>query len=147
MEPTAAKEFLISKIIEEATVEHVNLSDLEKKMLYFTEAQPATPDMVEVIAEFERRCDSDEYEGKVVALLKNARTRDLAQSLQQKETWGDAIEALKKEDHYILVMVYCAFPEYRKSMLPTHRVRDYMIYIAIGIAVVLVGVGIAIWRQ
>ncbi|MGD0506977.1 MAG: hypothetical protein ABSA27_04225, partial [Terriglobales bacterium] len=64
-----------------------------------------------------------------------------------EQEWKDALDALKKEDHYILVLLYCAFPGYRKSLLPTHRFRDYMIYIAIGIAVVLACIGIAVWRQ
>jgi hypothetical protein len=59
----------------------------------------------------------------------------------------DAIDALKTEDHYILVLLYCAFPDYRKTLLPTHRFRDYVICIAIGIAVVLACFGIAIWES
>jgi len=58
--------------------------------------------------------------------------------------WTDAISALKQEDHYIPVMVYRAFPEYRKTLVPSHRVRDYLIYISVGIAVVLMAIGIAV---
>ena len=147
MDSTAAKQFLISRVIEEAEFEHVPLSEVEKKMLYFTEVHPSLPDIYEVNAEFERDYDSDEYEAKIMGLLKSARDRDRRQSLSQSQQWRDAIEALKEEDHYILVMVYRAFPDYRKSLLPTHRVRDYVIYTAIGIAVVLVCIGIAIWRE
>lgn len=145
MESTAAKQFLISKVVEEAEFEHISLSEVEKKMLYFTEVDPSLPDIYEVSAEFERDYDSDEYEVKITGLLKNARDRDQRQSPGHGQ-WQDAIDALKAEDHYILVMVYSAFPDYRKSILPTHRVRDYVIYIAIGIAVVLLCIGIAIWR-
>jgi hypothetical protein len=122
----------------------VRLSDVEKKMLYFTEVYPSLPDIYEVNVEFERNYDADEYEDKIVGLLKRARTHEAGQSDQYEGMWADAISALKHEDHYILVMVYRAFPEYRKSLLPTHRVRDYVIYIAVGIAVVLVTIGIAI---
>ena len=147
MESTAAKQFFISKAIAEAEFEHVKLSEVEKKMLYFTEAHPSLPDIYEVNAEFERDYDSDEYEAKIAGLLKNARDRDSRSYPDWEQEWKDALEVLKKEDHYILVLLYCAFPEYRKSLLPTHRVRDYLIYIAIGIAVVLVAIGIAIWRK
>ena len=58
-----------------------------------------------------------------------------------------AIDALKNEDHYLLVMVYAAFPEFRKAILPTHRVRDYLIYIAVGIVVVVVTIVAVIWRH
>jgi hypothetical protein len=147
MNPVAAKQFLIARILEEADLEHVRLSDVEKKMLHFTEVHPSISDIQEVNAEFERDYDSDEYEAKVVSLLRRARDRDNSSSSSPEQEWNDAIDALKQEDHYILVMVYCAFPEYRKALRPTHHVRDYIIYIAIGIAVVLVCIGVAIWSH
>jgi hypothetical protein len=147
MNSAAAKEFLIARVTKEAEMENVRLSEVERKMLYFTEVHPSLPDIYEVNAEFERTCDSDEYEEKIIGLLKKARDRDAEQSLAQGQQWEDAIHALKDEDHYILVMVYRAFPQFRKTMLPTHRVRDYVIYVAIGIAVVLVVIGIATWSH
>ena len=144
MESTAAKQFLISRVIDEAEVEQVNLSEVEKKMLYFTEVSPSLPDIYEVNAEFERNYNSDEYEAKVVSLLKKALDRDRHESSSQEQTWKDALDALRKQDHYILVMVYCAFPEYRKSLVPTNRLRDYIVYIAIGIAGVFACIGIAV---
>jgi len=146
MDAAAAKQFFISRVVEEAAVEQVSLSEVEKKMLYFTEVHPSLPDIYEVNAEFERDYDSDEYEAKIVGLLKSARDRDCHSSPNLEQEWKDALDALKKEDHYILVMLYCAFPEYHKSLLPTHRVRDYMIYIAIGIGVVIVALGIGFWQ-
>ncbi len=147
MDSVTAKQFLIARVVAEVALERVPLSDVEKKMLHFTEAHPSLADIQEVAEEFERDYDSDEYEAKIAGLLKRARARDENESSGNAQTWKDAVEALVREDHYILVMVYCAFPEYRKSLLPTHRVRDYTIYIAIGIAVVLVCVGITEWSR
>jgi hypothetical protein len=147
MDAPAAKQFFISKVIAEAQVERVSLSEIETKMLYFTEVDPSIPDIYEVNAEFERNYDSDEYEAKIARLLKSARDRDNRSSPSWEEDWKDALDALKHEDHYILVLLYCAFPEYRRSLLPTHRVRDYMIYIAVGIAMVFASIGIAIWSH
>ena len=147
MDSAAAKQFFISKVIDEAGLERVPLSDVEKKMLYFTEQHPTLPDILEVAAKFERDYNGDEYEEKISALLRNARDRDKNGSLSHEQQWEDAVDALKKEDHYILVMVYMAFSDYRKAIVPTHRVRDYAIYIAVGIGLVLALVGIAIWRQ
>ncbi len=147
MDSVAAKQFLISKVVEEANFEQVSLSEIEKKMLHFTEVHPSLPDIYEVNAEFERSYDADQYEVKVADLLKGARARDRAQSAVQDQQWKNAIDALKSEDHYILVMVYSAFPDYRKIIVPTHRIRDYAIYIAIGVGVVLTCIGIAIWRR
>src|SRR5882762_5952879 len=70
MNPADAKQFIIARLIAEAEVEQVNLSEVEKKMLQFTEAERATQDMAEAVAEFERSCDCDEYQSKVISLLK-----------------------------------------------------------------------------
>jgi len=145
MDSAAAKQFLISRVIEEAEFQNVPLSEVEKKMLYFTEVYPSLPDIYEVSAEFERDYDSDEYEQKIAGLLRKARDRD--QDTLRAQDWKDALEALKTEDHYILVLAYCAFPDWRKPILPTHRVRGYLIYIAIGIAVVVVCIGVAEWSR
>jgi hypothetical protein len=147
MDPIGAKQFLISRVIAQAATEQVNLSDVEMKMLHFTEVHPSLPDIYEVNAAFERDYDSDEYEIKITHLLKNARDSDGRSSPGQKQMWDDALNALKSEDHYILVMAYRAFPEYRKLLVPTHRVRDYVIYIAIGITLVFIVIGFAMWRH
>jgi hypothetical protein len=65
MDTVAAKQFLISRVIAEAELERVPLSDVEKKMLHFTEVHPSLPDIYDVYAEFERDYNSDEYEKKV----------------------------------------------------------------------------------
>ena len=146
MDSTAAKEFLISRVTEEAIVEQMNLSDVEKKMLYFTEVHPSLPDIYETNAEFERNYNSDEYEAKVASLLRNARDRDRSKSPGSEQAWQDALEALRKEDHYILVMVAQAF---RGSSATSkgNRLRDFLIYIAIGISFVLIMLLASIWRS
>lgn len=47
MDGATAKQFLISKVIEEAEIEGVALSDIEKKMLHFTEVNSPPPDVYE----------------------------------------------------------------------------------------------------
>lgn len=147
MDPATAKQFLISRVVEEAKSAGVPLSEIERKMLYFTEVHPSLSDISDVNAEFERSYDADEYENKVTALLRKARDYDEGQSDAQAQQWRDAVDALKHEDHYILVMVYRAFPQDRKAILPTHRIRDYLIYIAVGLTVVLIAVLAAIWSR
>jgi hypothetical protein len=144
MEPTAAKQFLISKIVEEAGVEQINLSEVEKKMLYFTEVHPSLPDIYEVNAQFERDYDSDKYEAKIAGLLKNARGRDRQSSPSREQDWKDALDALKKEDHYILVMVGQAFG-FGSVSADGHRTRDVLIYLGVGIGIVLLLVLKVFW--
>jgi hypothetical protein len=145
MDSASAKQFLISKVVEEAEFVHVTLSEVEKKMLYFTEVHPSLPDIYEVNAEFERNYDSDEYEAKVARLLKKARDRDGKESPSGEQQRKDALDALKKEDHYILVMVSQAFGAGSASS-GGNRVRDFLIYIAVGIGVVLMVI-LASWKS
>jgi len=147
MESAAAKQFLISKVVEEAEVEHVSLSEIEKKMLHFTEVHPSLPDIYEVNQEFERSYDSDEYEAKVAGLLKKARDRNRQESSSSEQQWKDALDALKNEDHYILVIVDQAFG-FRSALAGRNLApRNLLIYIAIGIALVLFLILASMWRS
>jgi hypothetical protein len=132
--------------VEEAESENVQLSEVERKMLYFTEAYPSLPDIYDVNAEFERTFNSDEYEAKVARLLKNARDRDSHLSPSREQEWRDALDAPRKQDHYILVMVGKAFG-FSPGPASGHRVRDFLIYVAIGIAVVVFLILTAFWKS
>jgi hypothetical protein len=135
MESVDAKQFLITRVIEEGEVEQVRLSDVEKKMLSFTETYPSLPDIYEVNAEFERDYDSDEYEAKIAGLLKRARERDKSESPGRAHQWKDALEALRKEDHYILVMASQAFGA--ASEATSHRFLDFLVYVAVGLGLII----------
>jgi hypothetical protein len=114
-------------------------------MLYFTDVHPSLPGIYETYAEFERDYDSNEYEVKIASLLKNARDRDRNESPSREQGWKDALDALRKEDHYILVMVGQAFGSIsgtRKSS----RLRDLLIYVAIGVGLVLILFLVSMWR-
>ncbi len=100
-----AKEFLISQIVEEAQRENVPLSEVERKMLYFTETEETLPDIYEVSAQFDSECDRAEYEKKIARLLQNAIRRSRKESVEGERHWKHAFADLRKEDHYLLVMV------------------------------------------
>lgn len=100
-----AKDFLVSRIAAEAQREGVPLSDVERKMLYFSETAWTLPDMMQIFEEFDREYDRITYERKITRLIRNAAQHDRGESLSQYETWLSAIRLLKREDHYILVMI------------------------------------------
>jgi hypothetical protein len=100
-----AKHFLVSRIVQEAKRRHVSLSDLERKMLYFSESYPSLSDMAEIAKRFENECDDEEYEERIRRLSKSAYRRDRAESPVVARMWREAVDVLKKEDHYILVMI------------------------------------------
>jgi len=62
-----AKKYLVERIVEEARREDVPLSEIETKMLYFSETAWTLPDILEVNETFEREYDEVEYEQKVGA--------------------------------------------------------------------------------
>ncbi|MGH9829066.1 MAG: hypothetical protein ACREDR_38090 [Blastocatellia bacterium] len=100
-----AKEFLISRVLQEAAVESISISEIERKMLYFSEQQQEPDDLFEVNAQFDEQYNAQEYEAKIAGLIKRAYERDKGSSDQLAQQWLDQIRALQREDHYILVMV------------------------------------------
>jgi hypothetical protein len=124
-----AKEFIIGKIVLEAELEGVSLSEIERKMLYFSEVEHEPPDLIEVNEQFEKECDSREYEAKVARLIKQAYQRDCTASKGNSGRWFDEITALSKEDHYILVMVGQA-----RLRKPGDTIRFVVACVGIGIA-------------
>lgn len=129
--PREAKEFLVARIVAEARLQRVSLSDIERKMLYFSETGWTLPDIVEVNSRFVRDYDSDEYERKISQLVRSARRRARMEDRAEFAAWSDAFRALRKEDHYLLVMI-------DKAGLS----RDHLRLWLTGISVVCMGFGL-----
>ena len=89
---------------EQAQREGVPLSDLEKRMMCFTESDDAVENPIALNEEFEAQYDTAEYEGKIAGLLGRAYNRLKAEGSGAVKTWDESIKELKKGDHYILVM-------------------------------------------
>ncbi len=102
-----AKEFLISQIVEEAQRD-IPLSEVERKMLYFTESGWTLPDIMKVNEDFDREYDQDEYEHKIAKLVTKADKRIRKGVRDDYDKWWAAIRFLEREDHYILVMIRLA---------------------------------------
>jgi hypothetical protein len=103
-----AKEFLISKIVEEAQRENISLSDTERKMLYFSETAWSLPNIYEVNEAFERNYSQPEYEAKIAILIRSFRTRNRKPTSQELASWNEALHAIEQEDHYLLVLIKIA---------------------------------------
>jgi hypothetical protein len=99
-----AKEFLVAQIVEEAQREGVALSEVERKMLYFTESGWTLPDMMDVNDKFDEEYDQAEYEAKIAKLIKHAVKRTAKENSEEHERWLAAVKKLSREDHYVLVM-------------------------------------------
>src|SRR2546423_3823357 len=99
-----AKDFLVQQTAEQAALEAIPLSDLEKRMMYFTESGEMRENPIELNDAFEAEYDTDEYETKISDLLHHAQTRVKRENPESSRRWDDAIRQLNKGDHYLLVM-------------------------------------------
>jgi hypothetical protein len=104
-----AKEFLIAEIVAQAQREAVSLSDLERRMLYFSETAWMPPEAADAVGEFDAQYDQELYERKIAKLIRQAHTRART-SGEESAAWSEAIQVLSKGDHYILMMVERAGP-------------------------------------
>jgi len=76
MNVRGAKDFLVQQIVRQAAIENVPFSDLEKRMLYFTESGGMSEDPIELNSAFEAEYDTTGYEQKVSGLMKSAYGRN-----------------------------------------------------------------------
>ena len=142
--PTAsareALEFFASVVTEQAAIDHVHLSDLEKDMLLFSEVAD-TPVDPSIAAPFAQQYNSDAYEAKIIKLLSRARARQFyvakaAGNLAEvRERWSTARKTLPREDYYLNVMVEEALK----------RDARWFLMSAMLVILILTGMGIAVW--
>jgi hypothetical protein len=100
-----AKEFLIAKIVWEAQRDGIPLSDVERKMLYFSETDWTLPDMAETNEAFERDNDQSTYEQKVGMLARRFCAEARKTNRDDLDSWNEAVRAISHEDHYLLVLI------------------------------------------
>jgi hypothetical protein len=117
-----AKEYLIGQIIAKAQREGVALTDIERKMLYFSETGWTLPDMMEVNVQFEQEYDNAKYEQKIAGLVSRLQARDAEEDSQAQADWDEAVLKLSEGDHYLQVLIG-AQPEVSRPnpWLPTTR--------------------------
>jgi hypothetical protein len=99
-----ALDFIASQIADQAQRDGVPLSEVERKMLYFSETAWTLPDILEVSDEFDRDYDQGVYEKKISQLIKKAVSDARKQQREKFESWTEAIRRLSKEDRFLLVM-------------------------------------------
>ncbi len=114
-----AKEYLAGKIAEEAEREGVPLTEIERKMLYFSETDWTLPGMLEINAEFERDYTDSEYESKIAGLVRKIEARD-SDDEQEMRTWNQAVEKLNEGDNYLSIMLNPSFAPEGEIVRPPH---------------------------
>jgi len=140
MNSKKAKDFLVEQTAQQAALEHVPLSPLEKEMMYFTESDPAScSNPLELNEKFDAEYDTPEYEAKIGRLLGHAYKRLEAENPEAKRTWDDAIRVLKQGDHYILVLTG-DFLGGGGTLAGEHRMRDFVFYALIFVLTVVAAI-------
>jgi len=72
-------------------------------MLYFSETEWTLPNMMAISQEFDQSHNQDEYEKKIGQLVR--RIYDQPGSNGDDDRWNEAVQRLRGEDHYLLVLI------------------------------------------
>jgi len=114
--------------MKEAERENVSVSNVERKMLYFSEQFDTLPDMSEASDEFDKSFETYQYERKISKLIRQALKQDRKESPELLARWRKAIRTLGREDHYLSVMLDQARV---KEHISGHRWREWVWQLAI----------------
>lgn len=134
MHALEAKDFLVQQTAERAALENVPFSNLEKRMMYFTETDECPEDPIALNDAFEAEYDTDEYEAKISKLLHHAYGRIKKENPETRRQWDGAIKTLRRGDHYLLV-----FWDQRPQERPPY---DSLKLLGAAILVIVIGFGL-----
>jgi hypothetical protein len=127
-----AKDFLVEQTVEQAALEGVPLDDVEKRMMYFTESDAAScDDPIALNDEFEEEHETKEYETKISRLFHHAYRRLKEENPERVRNWDQAIQTLRKGDHYVLVLWDIDHPT-------EHPTRDSFKLLGAGLVIAIV---------
>ena len=115
-----AKDFLAARIASEKRGGEP-LSEVERKMLYFSEADWTLPDIQTVSLEFDRDYDQNEYEQKISMLVRKVVARSRPEDVDESEAWNEALLKLSAGDHYLTILTNLAreAPNLGHGFIPT----------------------------
>jgi hypothetical protein len=100
-----AKQFVISRIVEEAQQEGTPLSEPERKLLYESAVLEPARNLAEASEDFDTPSRQDQYERRIAGLIRSFDRRARKERSDEWVIWWDAIQLLKKHDNYVVVMI------------------------------------------
>ena len=100
-----AMDYLVRRIAAEAELDGAPLTEIEQKMLYFSEVSPTLPGMAAVSADFSASYDEDAYEQRIAGLVRAITARDNSQDRDEQTAWDEAVLKLSDGDYYLSVLV------------------------------------------
>jgi hypothetical protein len=102
---TEAMRFVVEKVVRQAELEGVPLSDAERKMLSWSESDPHYVADLQVPERLATEISDEEYEEKVAGLLGRRLAADIDAHPDAASQWEQAAGVLREGDHYITVML------------------------------------------
>jgi hypothetical protein len=141
MKVLEAKDFLVRQTAEQAALENVPLSDLEKRMMYFTETDECPEDPIALNDAFDAEYDAEEYEVKIAKLMGHAHSRIKKENPDAARQWKEAIKELSKGDHYILILCGEGFGQVQ---IPATERPPYDSLKLLGTAILVIVAGMAL---
>ncbi len=123
MNTKQAKDFLVQQAAKQAALEGAPLTDIEKRMMYFTND------------ELEGRYETWEYEVKISRLLHHSYKRLREEDTEGASDWRQAIGTLRRGDHYLLVLWHIKPPS-------EHPIFHFFKLFGVGLFIAM-GIGIA----
>ena len=109
-----ARRFFIDKILHQASVEDVTLSDDEREMLKWSESAPDSVSDPELAQRLAAVISDADYESKIAGLLARSFSREVTADSHARDAWQQAWSVLKRGDHYILIMINQAIGNHLK---------------------------------
>jgi hypothetical protein len=113
-----AKHYLVDKIVSKAEWEGIPLSEIERKMLYFSDADWALPEVQKVRTEFNHNHDLEEFQQKIAGLVHKIQTGVDAHQGLEKVAWDQAVEVLQGGGHFLHTLIHFT-PEYKEEPTPS----------------------------
>ena len=129
-----AKQFLVELIAKQAQLEGESLSDVERRLLLFSVDEPESAEGVPEERLFQ---DDSSFEERCSELLKSAYKNA---EVEERKSVAEAIREISSGDHYIAVVAQPVAGQ-------VTRVRDFVLYVAIGIGVVALTIAYAIYSS
>jgi hypothetical protein len=105
---TEAKRLFVEKVVMQARLEGVFLSDAERRMLSWSESDPdfvVDPQLPERLS---AEISDEEYEKKITGMLVRRLAAEIGQDPGAEAHWRQAANVLRQGDHYILIMLDAA---------------------------------------
>lgn len=121
-----ALDYVAARIAAEAEREGNPQTDVERKMLYFSETDWTLPDMAAVSAEFGRDYDENEYERRISGLVRKIEADKRGHDKEEGQAWNAAVEKLSQGDRYLLVLLDPSLSEPQSGRPPHDILRLWL---------------------